>query len=91
MPCSNLLEPNLNPDTRYTFEVSRGYFASGSSSQTWAVWRVAPTVNRYYSIGPALSFLHRTISVGSLPGPWYACIFAFDPLSLRHLTRPPDS
>ena len=46
MPCSNLLEPNLNPDTQYVFEVRRDDFAGGSSSQTWAVWGTAPTVNR---------------------------------------------
>ena len=41
MPCSNLLRPNLNLDTRYTFEVSRDKFASGLSSQdvgrNWAL------------------------------------------------------
>jgi hypothetical protein len=44
MPCSNLLEPNLNPDTQYVFEVSRNDFAVGSSSQTWAMWSTVPTV-----------------------------------------------
>ena len=43
MPCSNFLRPNLNLDTHDIFEVSRGDFASGLSSQdVGRNWATAP-------------------------------------------------
>ena len=46
MPCSNLLKPDLNLDTRYTFEVVALDRANWLfPPETWAVWGIAPTVN----------------------------------------------